>query len=61
MENLGTYLKNLYSNYSIKELKEELNYFLDRADCANNTNKKQYDLQVEILKIMILDDLIQTK
>ena len=31
MENLGTYLKNLYSNYSIKELKEELNYFLDRA------------------------------
>tara|TARA_R110001592_G_scaffold269282_4_gene535606 strand:+ start:952 stop:1119 length:168 start_codon:yes stop_codon:yes gene_type:complete len=53
MKNLETYLKNLYNNYSIKELKEELSFFLDRGYCANNTNQDEFNLQIQVLKNLI--------
>jgi len=56
MQDLETYLKNLYNNYSIKELTEELNFFLDRGCCANNNNQEEFNLQIQVLK-----NLIQTK
>ena len=56
MKNLETYLKNLYINYSIKELKEELNFFVIRGYCSNNTNEEEYNLQVKVL-----NNLLETK
>ena len=56
MKESETYLKNLYNNHSVKELKDELDYFLQRGYCSNNTNQDEFNLQIEVIK-----NLIQTK
>jgi hypothetical protein len=53
MENLETYLKNLYNNYTYQELEEELTFFVERGYCANNTNKEQYSLQIQVIKDLL--------
>jgi hypothetical protein len=53
MKELETYLKNLYAHHTIKELKEELSFFLDRGYCANNTNQDKFNLQIQVLKNLI--------
>lgn len=47
------YLENLYAHHTIKELKAELDFFLNRGYCANNTNQDEFNLQIQVLKNLI--------
>ena len=47
------YLENLYAHHTIKELKAELDFFLNRGYCANNTNQDEFNLQIQVLKNLL--------
>ena len=53
MKELEIYLINTFYHHSTKELNEELNFFLDRGYCANNTNQEQFNLTIQVLKNLI--------
>jgi len=42
--------ENMYKKYNLKELKESLDFFLKRGCNANNNNKQEYNIHLQVLK-----------
>ena len=42
--------ENMYKNYNLKDLKESLDFFTKRGCNANNNNKHEYEIHLQVLK-----------